>query len=141
LLRDILTSIYALKMLHPVQMSRLPPWQCHCLEDRIVSSLQVISYHKRIQDFFRGGLKNPDVYCLHSNLVTPLHITIVFQKWRNLFTKYLPISGKLSITSYLKQYAVDYRSHLTIEGNLQVEIRYIISKTSTTFPTQKKRLG
>jgi len=52
--------------------------------------------------------------------------------------KYLPISGKLSITNYLKQNAVDYRSHLAIENNLKVvkEVAYIISKTSTTF-TQK----
>ena len=52
--------------------------------------------------------------------------------------KYLPISGKLSITNYLKQNAVDYRSHLTIGNNLKVEKRYIISKTSTTFsPPQR----
>jgi len=54
--------------------------------------------------------------------------------------KYLPISGKLLITNYLKQNAVDYRSHLTIEDNLQVEKRYIISNTSTTFPNPKKTL-
>jgi len=53
--------------------------------------------------------------------------------------KYLPFSGKLSITNYLKQNAADYQSHLTIENNLKVEKMYIISKTSTTFP--KKRLG
>jgi len=36
--------------------------------------------------------------------------------------KYLPISGKLSITNYLKQNAVDYYgSHLTIENTLKVE--------------------
>ena len=35
--------------------------------------------------------------------------------------KYLPIGGKLSITSYLKQNAADYRSHMTIENNLKVE--------------------
>jgi len=35
--------------------------------------------------------------------------------------------------------SVDYRSTLTIENNLKVEKRYIISKTSTIFP--KKRLG
>jgi len=56
--------------------------------------------------------------------------------------KYLPVSGKLSTTSYLKQNAVDNRSHLTMENNLKVEKRYIISKTSTTFPPPKnKRLG
>jgi len=35
--------------------------------------------------------------------------------------KYLPISGKLSITNNLKQNAVDYRNHFTIENNLKVE--------------------
>jgi len=56
--------------------------------------------------------------------------------------KYLPISGKLSITSYLKQKAVDYRSRLTIENDLKVKKRYMISKTSTTFlPSQKKTFG
>jgi len=55
--------------------------------------------------------------------------------------KYLPISGKLSITSYLKQKAVDYRSRLTIENDLKVKKRYMISKTSTTFlPSQKKNV-
>jgi len=33
---------------------------------------------------------------------------------------YLPISGNLSITNYLKQNAIDYHSHLTIENNLKV---------------------
>jgi len=54
---------------------------------------------------------------------------------------YLPISGKLSITKKLKQNAVDYRNHLTIENNLKVEKRYIISKTSTTFPHPHKTFG
>jgi len=40
--------------------------------------------------------------------------------------KYLPISGKLSITNYLKQNTVDYRSHLTIENNLKVENKDIL---------------
>jgi len=40
--------------------------------------------------------------------------------------KYLPISGKLSITNYSKQNTVDYRSHLTIENNLKVEKKSIL---------------
>ena len=40
--------------------------------------------------------------------------------------KYLPISGKLSITNYLKQNAVDYRSHVTIENNLKVEKKGVL---------------
>jgi len=54
--------------------------------------------------------------------------------------KYLPVSGKLSITSYLKQNAVDYRSHLTMENNFKVEKRYIISKTSTTLAPTKTNI-
>jgi len=34
--------------------------------------------------------------------------------------KCLSISGKLSITKYLQQIAVDYRSHLTIDNNLKI---------------------
>jgi len=51
----------------------------------------------------------------------------------------MPISGKLSITNYLKQNAVKY--HLTIENNLNVEKKYSISKASTTFPPHEKALG
>jgi len=36
MLRDIPTSIYALKMLRSGQMSPLPPWLRHCLQDRII---------------------------------------------------------------------------------------------------------
>ena len=42
-----------------------------------------------------------------SNLVTPLHITIVSQNWEICLQKYLSISGKLSLTNYLKQNGVD----------------------------------
>jgi len=55
--------------------------------------------------------------------------------------KYLPISGKLSITNYLKQNAVDYGSHLTIENNLNVEKRYNTSENKHKFPSPQKRLG
>jgi len=54
--------------------------------------------------------------------------------------KHLPISGKLSITNYfLKMLLI--RKHLTMENNLKVKKRYIISKTSTTFPPRQKTLG
>jgi len=54
----------------------------------------------------------------------------------------MPISGKLSITNCLKQNALDYRRHLIIENNVKVEkqVRYIISKTSTTFPPPEKNV-
>jgi len=56
--------------------------------------------------------------------------------------KYLPISGKLSIINYLKQNAVDYRSHLTIENNLKVEkkVYYFENRHNFHSPT-KKTLG
>jgi len=58
-----------------------------------------------------------------------------------LFTK-IPAHQCQTINhKYLKQNAVDYRSHLTIENNLKVEKRYIISKTSTTFPSPQKNAG
>jgi len=41
----------------------------------------------------------------------------------------------------LKQNAVDYRNSLTIENNLRSKKRYIISKTSTTFPPPKNAWG
>jgi len=53
--------------------------------------------------------------------------------------KYLPITGNnISITNRLKQNAIDYQIHLTIENNLKVEQKVIITKTSTTLPPQKK---
>ena len=69
------------------------------------------------------------------------HITIVYPKSRNLVTTYPPISGKLSITNYLKQNAIDCWSHMTIENNLKVEISAFISKTSTTLPREKNAWG
>jgi len=51
--------------------------------------------------------------------------------------KYLPVSGKLSITSYLKQNAVDYRSHLTMENNLKVEKGILFLKQAQLSLLQK----
>jgi len=48
MLRDISTSIYALKMLRPGQMSPLPPWLRHCLQDRIISLLHVMHTAKKM---------------------------------------------------------------------------------------------
>ena len=76
-----------------------------------------------------------------SNLVTLLYITIVLSKWRNLFAKYLPISGKLSITNFKTKCcwlskSSDHRKQL--EGRKK---RYI-SKIGTTFtPHQKNAWG
>jgi len=48
--------------------------------------------------------------------------------------KYPPISGNL-------QNAIDYKIHLTIENHLKVEISVVISKTSTTLPSEKNAWG
>jgi len=58
-----------------------------------------------------------------------------------LFTKTPAHEWQTINHKYLKQIAVDYPSHLTIKNNLKVKKRYIISKTSTTFPAPKKTLG
>jgi len=55
--------------------------------------------------------------------------------------KYLPIGGKLSITSYLKQNAADYRSHMTIENNSKVEKKVYYFENSTTFTLRQKTLA
>jgi len=53
---------------------------------------------------------------------------------------FLPISGKVSITNYLKQYYFDYEGHLTIENKLKVErILYFQIKVQLLPP--KKRFG
>jgi len=54
--------------------------------------------------------------------------------------KYVPISGKLSITKYLQQNAVDYISHLTIENNLKIgkEVYYFENKHN--FPSPQKNV-
>jgi len=75
-----------------------------------------------------------------SNLVTPLYITTVSQHGEICLQKYLPISGKLSITNYLQENVVDYRSNLTIENNLKVEKRYTI-ENKHNFPSSPKTLG
>jgi len=54
---------------------------------------------------------------------------------------YLSISGKLSITNNLKQNAVDYRNHLTIENNLKVEKKVYYFENKHNFPSPQKRLG
>jgi len=42
LLRDIATPIHALKMLHPGTDVSPSPWLRHCLQDRIISLLQLM---------------------------------------------------------------------------------------------------
>jgi len=51
----------------------------------------------------------------------------------------VPISGKLSITNYSKQNAINY--HLTIENNLNVEKKVYYFESKHNFPSPKKTLG
>jgi len=91
--------------------------------------------------FEHGGAKLVSFPTRHLTSSRPCTSRLSGQNGEICLQKYLPISGKLSITNYLKQNAVDYRSHVTIENNVKVEKRYIISKTSTTFPPPHKTLG
>ena len=54
MLRDISTSIYALKMLRPGQISPLPPWLRHCLQDRIIILLQVIAKDIEVEPSYKN---------------------------------------------------------------------------------------
>ena len=81
--------------------------------------------------FEHGGAKLVSCPKHHLTLLRPCTSRLSGQNGKICLQKYLPISGELSITSYLKQNALDYWRHLTIENNLKVEKRYIISKTST----------
>jgi len=91
--------------------------------------------------FEHGGAKLVSCPRRHLTTLHPCTSRFSSQSGKIFLQKYLPISGKLSITNYLKQNALDYRRHLTIENNLKVEKKYIISKTSTTFPPPKRTFG
>jgi len=53
--------------------------------------------------------------------------------------KYLPVSGKQSITKFLKRNAVDCRSRLTVENTLKVEekVYYFENKHNSSSPLKK----
>jgi len=72
----------------------------------------------------------------HLTSVRPCTARLSSQNNETCLQKHLPISGKLSITNYLKQNAVDYRSHLTIENNLKVEknVYYFQNKHNSASP-------
>jgi len=91
--------------------------------------------------FEHGGAKLVSCPRRHLILLHPCTERLSSQNGKICWQKYLPTSGKLSIINYLKENAVDYWSHLTIENNLKVEKRYTTSKTSTTFPPPQKTLG
>jgi len=76
-----------------------------------------------------------------TNLVTSLRLCTSRLSSRNseiCLQKYLPISGKLSITNYLKENAVDYRSHLSIENNLNVEKKVYYFENKYNFHSHQK---
>ena len=54
--------------------------------------------------------------------------------------KYLPISGELSITNYLKQNAIGYQSHLTIEKTWKLKKGDYFEDKHNLCPLPKKRL-
>jgi len=106
--------------------------------------LKTVGLHLLPKDlrFEHGGAKLVSFPRRHLTSLRPWTSRLSSQNDEICLQKYLPIIRKLFITSYLKQNAVDYRSHLTIENDLKVEKRYIISKASTTFhPSQKNVWG
>jgi len=60
------------------------------------------------------------------------------QNGETCLQEYLPISGKLSITKYLQQNAVDYRSHLTIENDLKIGKKVYYFENKHNFPPPEK---
>ena len=90
------------------------------------------------QKFMTFGLENPFMFGKFSDFYNTSRLCN--QNGEVCLQKYQPISGNLSFTICSKQNANHYQNHLTIESNLKVEKRIIISKTSTTLPL-KNTLG
>jgi len=92
--------------------------------------------------FEHGGAKF--VSCLRRHLTSsrPCTSHLSSQHVEICLQKYLPISCRLSITNYLKQNSVDYRSNLTTENNLKVEKKVYYFENKHNFPlTSQKRSG
>ena len=96
--------------------------QCH------KHSFQNSSLHLLPKDFRfeHGGANLVSCPRLHLTSLRPCTSRLSSQNGELFLHKYLPITSKLSITNYLKENAVDYRSYLTIENDLKVEKRYIL---------------
>ena len=92
--------------------------------------------------FEHGGAKLVSFHRRHLTSLRSCTSRLSSQNDEICLQKYLPISGKLSITNYLKQNTVDYQSHLTIENNLKVEkkVYYFENRHNFHYPP-KKRLG
>jgi len=71
----------------------------------------------------------------HLTSLRPCTSRLSSQNGEICLQKYLPITGKLSITKYLTQNAVDYQNHLTIENNLKVEEKVYCFKNKHNFPS------
>ena len=89
----------------------------HC-HKQFFKTVHLLPKHLR---FEHGGAKL--VSCPRRRLTSlrPCTSRLSSQNSEICLQKYLPISSKLSITNNLKQNAVDYRNHFTIENNLKVE--------------------
>jgi len=82
--------------------------------------------------FEHGGAKLSFPTCRLTSLL-PCTSRLPRQNGEICLQNHLPISGKPSITNYLKQWCWFSKS-------FGILFRYIISKTSTTFPLPEKRL-
>ena len=85
------------------------------------------------------------VYCPRRRL-TSLRLStsrLSSQNGETCLQKYLPISGKLSITNNLKQNAVDYRNHFTLEDNLKIKkkVCYFENKHNSSPPLKTLGVG
>jgi len=89
--------------------------------------------------FEHGGAKLVSFPRRHPTSLRPCTSRWSSQNGEICLQKYLPISGKLSITNYLKQNGVDYRSHLTIENNLKVERKVHYFENKHNIPSPQTR--
>jgi len=91
--------------------------------------------------FEHGGAKLVSFPRRHLTSLRACTSRLSSQNGKICLQKYLPIGCKLSITNYLKQNAVNYRSHLTIENNLNVEKKVYYFESKHNFPFPKKTRG
>ena len=78
-----------------------------------------------------------------SNLVTLLHIAIVWPKWRKLLTKIPAHQWQTINHKQFKTNAVDCRNHFSIENNLKVEKKacYFENKHNSSPPLKTLGVG
>jgi len=88
--------------------------------------------------FEHGGAKLVSFPRHHLTSLRPCTSRLCSQNGEICLQTYLPISGRLSITNYLKQNAVNYRSHLTTENNLNVKKKVYYFENKHNFPPPRK---